>query len=80
MTSRRSTEVRNWAAVCGAVGLAGVLSAVVFAGVGIHELNYASDHPYAYGPAKVIAWGAGAGALLALAVAGLAWTLVRRGA
>jgi hypothetical protein len=71
--------LRNRAGVFGAVGAAALMAAVVFAGVGIHELNYASDHPYAYGPAKVIAWGAGAGALLALAVAGLAMALLRRG-
>ena len=63
--------------VFGAVAAIGVLAALVFAGVGVHELSYASDHPHAYGPAKVIAWGAGAGALLALAVAGLARTLLR---
>jgi hypothetical protein len=71
--------VRSHAAAFGAVAAVAVISAVVFAGVGIHELNYASDHPYAYGPANVIAWGAGAGALLALAVAGLAMALLRRG-
>jgi hypothetical protein len=70
--------LRNEAAVFGAVAAIAVIAAVVFAGVGIHELNYASDHPYAYGPAKVIAWGAGAGVLLALAVAGLAVALLRR--
>jgi hypothetical protein len=64
-------------AVFGAVAAVGLLAALVFAGVGVHELSYASDHPHAYGPAKVIAWGAGAGALLAFAVAGLAWSLLR---
>ena len=54
-------------------------AAVVFVGVGVHELTYASDHPYAYGPAKVIAWGAAGGALLALAVAVLAFGLIRAG-
>jgi hypothetical protein len=70
--------VRDDAAVFGAVAAVAVIAAVVFAGVGIHELSYASDHPHAYGPAKVIAWGACAGALLALAVAGLAFALLRR--
>jgi hypothetical protein len=44
----------------------------------VHELSYASGHPYAYGPAKVIAWGGAAGALLALSVVGLAVALLRR--
>jgi hypothetical protein len=45
------------------------LGCVAFAGFvieAIHELNYASAHPYAYGPAKVIALASGAGALLSL--------------
>jgi hypothetical protein len=50
---------------------------VIFVGVGVNELQYASNHPYAYGPAKVIAWGAGAGALLSVAVALLASGLTR---
>lgn len=50
-----------------ALALAAIAGAV-FAGVAIHELNYASANPYSYGPAKVIAWAALAGALLALAV------------
>jgi hypothetical protein len=43
----------------------------------IHEFNYASDHHYAYGPAKVIAWGGCAGAVLSIAVAVLAFALTR---
>jgi hypothetical protein len=43
-------------------------------GVAITEINYASAHPFAYGPAKVIAWAAGAGALVSVAVADLAST------
>lgn len=57
--------------------LAGI-SAIVFAGVAVHELNYASTHPYRYGPAKVIAWAAGAGAALALAVGLLGWASLRQ--
>jgi hypothetical protein len=64
-------------AVGGAVIALAVVAAVVFAGVGIHEFGYASDHPYAFGPAKVIAWAAGAGALLSVAVALLAFSLTR---
>jgi hypothetical protein len=54
------------------IALAGV-ACIVFLGVMFHELSYASGHPYAYGPAKVIAWGAGAGGALALGVALLAY-------
>ena len=64
-------------ALGGAVIALAVVAAVVFVGVAVHELNYASGHPYAYGPAKVIAWGAGAGALLSLAVAVLGYALTR---
>ena len=56
------------------IALAAV-AAVIFAGVALHELSYAGDHPYSYGPAKVIAWAAGAGALLSAAVGILAWSL-----
>lgn len=59
----------------GAVIALAALSCLVFVIVAVHELSYASDHPFAYGPAKVIAWAAGAGALLAAAVAVLAWSL-----
>ena len=55
------------------------VAAVVFVGVTIDELSYASNHPYAYGPAKVIAWGAGAGAVLSVAVGLLAFSLTRDG-
>ncbi len=61
----------------GAVVALAVVAAVVFIGVAVHELNYASGHPYAYGPAKVIAWGAGAGALLSVAVAIVGYALTR---
>lgn len=60
-----------------AVGAA-VVACLVFLGVGIHELTYASDHPHAYGPAKVIAWGSGGGALLSVAVGLIAVALLRR--
>jgi hypothetical protein len=40
-------------------------------------LNYASDHPYAYGPAKVIPWGGGAGALACVAIALIGYSLTR---
>jgi hypothetical protein len=52
-----------------------VASAVIFAVMALKEFGYASAHPYAYGPAKNIAWGAIAGALLSAAVAVLAHAL-----
>jgi hypothetical protein len=55
-----------------------LVAAVVFVGVAVHELNYASDHPYAYGPAKVIAWGAVAGGLLGVAMGLVGYALTRR--
>jgi hypothetical protein len=57
---------------CGLVIAAASVAAAIFVGVAIHELNYASDHPYAYGPAKVIAWAGGGGALLSLTVGAIA--------
>ena len=54
-----------------AVALAAV-AGVVLAGVAVNELNYAADHPFRYGPAKVIATAAGAGTVLAIAVVALA--------
>jgi hypothetical protein len=67
----------NRSAVGGAVLVAATVAALVFIGVAVNELNYASDHPYAYGPAKVIAWAAGAGALLSAAVGALGFALAR---
>ena len=61
----------------GAVNAIAVIAAIVFVGVAIHELNYASDHPYAYGPAKVIAWGGGAGALARVAIVLIGYSLTR---
>ncbi len=61
----------------GAVIALSAVAAVIFAGVLVTELNYVFDHPYAYGPAKVIAWCAGAGAVLATAVGFLAFALTR---
>ncbi|MGB1582463.1 MAG: hypothetical protein ACPHCI_01605 [Solirubrobacterales bacterium] len=52
-----------------------IAAALIFAGVAKTELDYVSAHPYAFGPAKVIAWGAGAGVLISLAVGLLAWSL-----
>ena len=65
-------------ALGGAIILLAVVAAIIFAGVAVHELNYASDHPYAYGPAKVIAWAGGGGVVLAVAVALVGFALSRR--
>ncbi len=46
-----------------------LLAGIAFIGVLVEELQYINGHPYQYGPAKVIAWAAGAGAALAVAVA-----------
>ncbi len=40
----------------------------MFVGVAVVEVAYAVNHPHAYGPALVIACGAGAGLLLAAAM------------
>lgn len=64
-------------AITGAAMALAVVAAVGFIGVAIHEFGYASDHPYAYGPAKVIAWGGCAGAVVCIAVALLAFALTR---
>jgi hypothetical protein len=66
-------------AVGGFVLALAAVAAVVFIGVAVHELNYAGDHPYAYGPAKVIAWAAAGGAALSVAVALIGWALARDG-
>jgi hypothetical protein len=65
----------NRSTLVGAVMALAVVSAIVFFGVAGHELNYANAHPYAYGPAKVIAWGAAAGGLLSIAVGILGYAL-----
>jgi hypothetical protein len=54
-----------------------VIAAVVFAGAAINEWGYASDHPHAYGPAKVIAWMGVAGALASASIAALAFAISR---
>jgi hypothetical protein len=64
-------------ALLGVVGALALVSLLALGGVAIHELQYASHHPYAYGPAKVIALGAGAGATLAAALMLLAVDLLR---
>jgi hypothetical protein len=54
------TTARNIVIICAAV------AAIVFIGVAVTEMNYVSGHPYAYGPAKVIAWAAGGGIALSV--------------
>lgn len=64
--------------IAGAAAALGAVAFLAFVGVALHELDYASEHPFRYGPAKVIATAAGAGALLSLAVCLLALTALRR--
>jgi hypothetical protein len=64
-------------ALGGAVMALAVIAGVGFVGVAVHEFNYASDHPFAYGPAKVIAWGGCAGAVLCAAVVLVGYALTR---
>ena len=65
-------------AVGGFISALGLIALLVFVGVAFHEMQYAGDHPFRYGPAKVIASAAGGGALLSAAVAlcGVALTRV----
>lgn len=78
VNSATQIGVRENSAVLGAVLAAAVLAAAMFVGVAVHEISYANGHPHAYGPAVVIAVAAAAGALVALAVAGLASLMLRR--
>lgn len=61
----------------GAIIALAAVAAVIFGGVAVHELNYASGHPFAYGPAKVIAWGGCAGVLTCLAVGLIGYAFTR---
>lgn len=70
MTNNNAT-IRGWVITLAAI------SAVILVGVAFTEIRYVRDHPYAYGPAKVIAYAAGAGALLAIAVGMLAHAALR---
>ncbi len=56
-----------------------IASAMGFLVVGVHELDYASGHPGQFGPAKVIAWAAFAGAALSSAVCLLAYSAIHGG-
>ena len=56
-----------------------IVASIIFAGAGLNELTYVSNHPYAYGPAKVIAWACGAGLLVSIAAAGIARDAASRG-
>jgi len=67
----------NRSALGGFVAALALVALAVFVGVAVHEIQYANDHPRAYGPAKVIAWCAGGGAVLSLAVGLLAVALLR---
>jgi hypothetical protein len=61
LLERRALQRRGVRAWFGAAVALAMVGAAVLAGVAVHELSYASSHPFAYGPAKVMAVGAGAG-------------------
>jgi hypothetical protein len=67
----------NRAALGGFITALAVVAAVIFVGVALTEIDYVNDHPFRYGPAKVIAWAAGGGAVLAVAVALIGVALMR---
>ena len=50
---------------------------VIFVGMALTEAHYASQHPYRYGPARVIEVGAIGGAVMAFAVGLLAIATTR---
>ena len=64
-------------ALSGAVIALAVVAGLVFAGVAVHELNYASNHAHAYGPAKIIAWAGAGGVILCVSVGLLGVGLMR---
>lgn len=66
MSSGNQETLRGWV-----IALA-CIAALVFAAVAFTEIRYVREHPYAYGPAKVIAYACGGGAVLGVAVALLA--------
>jgi hypothetical protein len=61
----------------GAVIVVAIVAACIFGGVAVREFNYASGHPYAYGPAKVIAWGGVAGVVVSVGVGLLGYALTQ---
>jgi hypothetical protein len=75
--SSGASSLRTASAALGIVMALSVVAFVVFSWVVFEEMSYASAHPYAYGPAKVIAAAAAAWALLSAAVAVLARALLR---
>lgn len=66
-------------AIAGAALAFAAMAAIVLAGVAVHELDYAADHPFRYGPAKVIALSSGGGVALAIAAGLLAIGVLRAG-
>lgn len=59
--------------------IAAIVGLVLCVGTGIHELQYRADHPFASGPAGVIAVLSFGAALGCLAAALLAWNSLRIG-
>ena len=64
-------------ALGGAVIVIAIVAACIFGGVAVHEFDYASGHLYAYGPAKVIAWGGVAGVVVSVGVGLLGYALTQ---
>ena len=58
--------------------LIAVASGFAFLVIAIHELDYAGAHPGHYGPAKVIAWTALAGAGVSISMSLVAYSLRRQ--
>lgn len=67
----------NIATITGSVIALAFAASVGFGVIAVHEFSYATNHPFQYGPAKVIAWGAVCGVVLAIAVAALALCIQR---
>lgn len=76
-TDRAAAATRSIGTVLGVVFALSLVACLAFVGVAAQELQYANAHPYAYGPAKVIALAAAAGALLSAAVAMFARALMK---
>ena len=75
--STGASPLSRASAALGVVTALSLVAFVVFAWVAFEEISYASAHPYAYGPAEVIAAAAAGGALLSVAVVVLARALLR---
>ena len=61
-----------------AAPLLAALGALIFAWIAVHEFGYANHHPHDAALAEVLAWGAIAGTLVAVAVVLHWWDLDER--